>query len=112
MLSGMNARFWVWINDSPVKLTMIPGQAFSWFRRCPTEEGWSSELHTYEFDGSAVSRVLVYDGRDCDGRLTRSYRDVASVDSLMMINVDCIYYPLWEDGTSEVYDEYAQAANY
>lgn len=113
LLMERNARFWVFINDSPVKLTLRPGQTLRWCHSSPTEEGWSAEGYTYHHEGDRVTLEHVTDGRDCDGRLRQIYVDFVSLDDLAAGNVfEGIAYPKWESVEGSVYDEYAQAANY
>lgn len=79
-----NARFWIWLNDGLVKLTLKPGQELVWFKSWRHDEGWSSEIHqwTYdEFDGVVVEDYGT-DGVDCDGRLSTSSSYEVPVDRL------------------------------
>ena len=79
-----SARFWVWWNDGWVKLTLRPGQTLSHGYSGPTDEGWSSEHHNYEYDAETlcVTSHCTSDGSDCDGRLTRYYDCECRVDDL------------------------------
>ena len=36
------ARFWVYVNGGPVKLTLYPGQRLRWGRASSHDEGWSA----------------------------------------------------------------------
>jgi hypothetical protein len=112
-------KFWQYINGSPVRLKLRPGQTLRHFRFSRDCEGWSSESNTWTAadDGSLISTVLS-DGRDCDGRLTRggTYRSVrlyanADVESSTW-NDRQIFYPEWDEVSSSQRDEYAEMANY
>lgn len=121
-----NARFWVCINGSPVKITLKPGQSLSWGRASTHDEGWSSEAYCWEFDGEFVHECFISDGRDCDGRLTNvnDWRcPVAELHNGSFPGLDyCtklerdewagVQWPAWERTNASVYDEYAQAAGY
>jgi hypothetical protein len=125
MYTRVNARFWQYLNGSPVKLTLRPGQRFSWFCKEPHEEGWSSEFQRWGLDerGWLVFNEWETDGRDCDGRLSRSGAAYAGISMLDAHIVDepyadyhegkAIRYPKWKAAQDTVvYDEYAQAAGY
>jgi len=70
-----NFRFWQWINDGYVKLTIKPGQTLRWQNWFRTEEGWGS--HSLEFelsgDGAELSLVEIHAGSDCDGRHSETW---------------------------------------
>lgn len=109
----MNARFWVYANE-PTKITLKPGQELSWGRYAPHEEGWSSESQTWSYDGEYVEHEWCDDGRDCDGRLTRSGERLAHRTKLAEEYNEYagVRYPAWGDAASRQYDEYAEAAGY
>jgi hypothetical protein len=134
VLTMKTARFWVWINDGWVKLSIPPGEPWEWCHAHPTDEGWSSESIRWTNDGQCVTREWCDDGVDCDGRLTRSGSDYCPIEQLRA-NAVCeresmwqledgttifmadeenegIYTPEWEKGDSSVYDENAVLANY
>ena len=116
-----NARFWVYLG-SPVKLTLKPGQTLRHFRGGPCDEGWSSEYHDWTYGEGEIRRVYVSDGRDCDGRLTRTYTSACKVENLSghvpeeeyldFHDGREIHYPKWESVSSSQRDEYAEAMGY
>lgn len=67
-----NARFWIYVNDGFVKLTLQPGQELRWHHAWHNGEGWSAEGYTwlYADDEPTVYETHDTDGRDCDGRLS------------------------------------------
>lgn len=67
----MNARFWVFENDGWIKLTLKPGQSLTWSHGGRDEEGYSWTGERWTFDGLLVINESSYDGRDCDGRISR-----------------------------------------
>jgi hypothetical protein len=75
-----NARFWVFWNYGPVKLTLEPGQSLTAHRWERTDEGWSSETEIYRHEGDRVRCKAKNDGRDCDGRLTSLWEGEAMLD--------------------------------
>lgn len=115
-MSCRNARFWVYWNHSFVKITMSPGQSLSAYTAWSHEEGWSSESLRLEYDAEqgCIVRHWCLDGRDCDGRLTRSGTDHCSLDELASIHLEdedvCI--PHWLEGDRGCFDEFAEAAGY
>ena len=78
----LNARFWGWVNGDWVKLTLRPGEVLTWFKHHITEEGYSSEAVTYEFNGALVLRETILDEQDCDGRLEKHYVQCCSITRL------------------------------
>jgi len=117
----MNYRFRVRENDSDVTITLCPGQSLSWGYSRPNEEGYSYYSVTWEHAGHGVRASIASGGRDCDGRIDNYCELYCSADNLRahswqscIMGDDTIYcgWPLWEEESSEVYDEYAQAAGY
>ena len=123
-----NARFWVFWNGGPVKITLKPGQSLSVSQGRTHEEGWSSESETWEHEGDGVRSSWENDGRDCDGRLTQrgsafcpldklddvvpywlSAEDATAADRETWADV---LYPDWQDAERSQYDEYAELAGY
>jgi hypothetical protein len=70
-MSLKNIRFNIYINDSDVKITLKPNQSLNWHECHETEEGWSSTSYNWNYDGNLLYLDAIYDGRDCDGRLTQ-----------------------------------------
>ena len=65
-----HVRFDLWENDGWVRLQLADGQALSWGRSCPTDEGWRSEWTRLVREGNKIRCEYGTDGRDCDGRLS------------------------------------------
>ena len=112
----MQARFWIFVNDAPVRIKLNPGQSLGYDKRWSTDEGWSSEFCRWEFNGDAVMREYGTDGRDCDGRLASYGEDHCPLDMLGHRSAPDIgrdvAFPDWQDQESSVHDEQAQLANY
>lgn len=66
----MNARIWTHLNDGFVKLTLEVNRPLVWGKFGRHDEGWSSEVHRWEWDGNELVESICTDGRDCDGRLS------------------------------------------
>lgn len=81
-MSARNARFWIYWNLGPVKITLRPGETRNLFYGVQTDEGWASEALTYTHEGDHVRRSWIDDGVDCDGRLTRCGEDVCPLGEL------------------------------
>ena len=104
-----NCRFRTSHHGSDVIITIRPGQRLNPDERGPTDEGWSSFSQVWELsdDGTELRREITSDGCDCDGRLTQYYDQIADA-----FRLDNSRWPHWVDVHSEVYDQFAQAANY
>ena len=122
-----NARFWVYVNDGPVKLTLRPGQSLEHSEGGPCEEGYSYEYTKWEYadDEPVVYREWATDSRDCDGRHGNGGEQVCHVDRLLeggtpgMMEGDDeetwagVVWPDWQKHRDHsVYDQYAQMAGY
>ena len=70
LIPASNARFWQFLNDGFVKLTLRPGQSLAWGKAARHDEGWSSEWQRWEWDGRVLVNTYGTDGTDCDGRLS------------------------------------------
>jgi len=116
----MNARFWVYANGGPVKLTLRPGQVLRHAEGGPNEEGYSIQRTTWEMptDEPVVYREWSSASRDCDGELRISGSDCCPIDRLTAVEPSYEYvgelaWPDWaEHEPAEVFDQYAQAAGY
>ena len=121
----INARFWVWINDGPVKLTMRCGQVLRHYSAERTEEGYSRTLHNWEYlahGWPAVRRSWRIDSRDCDGPMAQGGTDLCPLVLLMghlpeapyqnSVHGVIVRYPQWKEETRERRDTYAEAAGY
>jgi hypothetical protein len=108
-----NLRFWAFVNCSPVKLTLRPGQTLGHYVGSRTEEGWESETHTWTALDNGVLCEWGTDGRDCDGRLSQAGESFAPFEALAAGgSVDGAVFPRWEHGQSSQRDEYAERAGY
>ena len=117
------ARFWVYVNGGPVKLTLYPGQRLRHGagRRATMRAGpqWT---RTWEYQNGIVSRSWCNDGRDCDGRLTRYGQDQCPLDRLqerepcaegsLPGTFDGVLWPDWQETDAGQRDEYAELAGY
>jgi hypothetical protein len=74
------------------------------------DEGWSSLDERIYANDYGVFLDSHSDGRDCDG--SHSYNATYCMNGLKETNIPGIFSPEWERTRSEVYDQYAQAANY
>ena len=110
----MNARFWLWWNHSPVKLTMKPDQRIEFSRWESTDEGWSAEAESFSFDGFIVERESVNDGKDCDGRLTQTTMTICHLDQLKAgyEENEEIQFANWDKVRFWQRDQFAELANY
>ena len=112
----MNARFEILAHGEQVTLTLRPGQSLSWGTWARTDEGWSSEFATWEFDGEYVTRDCGTDGRDCDGRLSSAHVARCHVSRLRAHSYDIdgvIYHaPDWDTVEHSQRDYAAEAAGY
>jgi len=105
-----NARFWFWNHHGhPVKLTLKPGQVLRWRKSWEHEEGWSTRCEEFEHEGGQVRWLTVDDGRDCDGRLTRTTEFFCALTGLKAGDEGL---PAWEPGESRQRDYRAEAAGY
>ena len=67
MTQDATARFWAFINDSPVKISIRPGMVLLHASGGAHEEGYSMEWIRWEHDGDRVLCEFGTVGRDCDG---------------------------------------------
>lgn len=112
-----NIRFWHFMNDGWVKITLRPETTLHHYKSAPTDEGWSSEAVMWSYDGDVASMECIYDGRDCDGRLTRGY-DLTLEKIETYPKGDCLEdFPggpraVWRETDSYQRDQYAELMNY
>ena len=112
-----NARFLIFIHGSDVKVTLKPGQTLIWFTAERTEEGWTSESHEYELQDGMVRRIMFFDGRDCDGRMTQTYKDYCPVSQLHDHEFTddrgmTTLYPAWQKVSARQRDYTAESMGY
>lgn len=76
-----NVRFWKWVHNGWVKITLRPDQELHWEIGWRTDEGWHWEGHTWTYDASrgVVCASMATEACDCDGRLDH-YWDGESVE--------------------------------
>jgi hypothetical protein len=111
-----NARIWIWENGAPIKLTLKPGVPLRWTHGGRDEEGWSWTRLTFEWDGHTLLQSYDFDGRDCDGRLTRSGACCTTPDLFQAGHQEetdpAVRYPKWEELSQSQRDYTAEAAGY
>jgi hypothetical protein len=113
-------KLWQWVNDGPVKIKVKPNQTLTHYKWQRTDEGWSSELTTWQHAGNGVVRCRVTDGKDCDGRLTQSSSQKTTPSMFAKVpdhegfkyEGRLIHYPRWAELTSSQRDEFAEHMNY
>jgi len=92
-----NARFWTWINDGWIRMTLQPGQEITHCVGGPHEEGYSYETTTYTHHGETVGREVFTESRDCDGRYDNAYSQAAAIDALDNVETpDRVMRPDWQ----------------
>jgi hypothetical protein len=110
-----NARFWTYHIDGMVRLTLRESQSLRHSRWQETDEGWSSEATCWTLENGIITRETITDGRDCDGRLMRSFVDkcpLAMLAAQPAYDAPELMVPVWRDIESSQRDEYAEAAGY
>ena len=124
-----NARFWTWVNDGWVKITLRPDQSLSHHTGGATDEGFSYTVETWSFDGQLVECETNTTARDCDGRLDNTSIYVCPVADLRARDVyeesigwsveagpeesnRGIFAPEWKRRTAWQRDYEAEAAGY
>lgn len=111
-----NARFWTWMNDGWVKITLSPGETLAHYTCRSHDEGWSSTANSWEYDGETIVSTLTEDGRDCDGRSSYHASCWTTVDKLreneFVESGEVIRTPRWEQGERVCYDQFAEQAGY
>ncbi len=70
-----NFRFWQFIHDGWVKLTLRPGQALTHQIFSRDEEGYSRTIEQWALndDADLCTNQSGGDGSDCDGRISRHW---------------------------------------
>ena len=109
----INARFWISHRGSPVKITLAPGGSVSHSYTAPTDEGYQHTAEAFEYDGERLTLDWYSDGRDCDGRLTRSGVSwTTPAQARAYLDADGIAWPMWQHGRSSQRDYSAEAMGY
>lgn len=115
------ARWWQWINNGWVRLSLVDGQTLRWSESHATDEGWSEECQEWSREGELIYRRGHCAGRDCDGLLVQSFNCVTTVEQLRANepHEDSIHelppgamLPEWTKLNASVFDENAVAAGY
>jgi hypothetical protein len=121
---GLTARFWEWINGSWVKISLKPNESIRHYQGSNDEEGYSAEFNSWTNEGHRVVSASRFEGRDCDGRMSRTVVSSCSPDRLQHLRAyQCekfenhhrglpIMRPKWERESSRQFDQYAEAAGY
>jgi hypothetical protein len=115
-MQNRNARFWMYLEQGLVKITLKRGQRLDWEESYPTEEGYSCHHYGWEFDGETV--YLTYDsvGSDCDGPHRYCADSHCHIDDLHsgcdIPNEEGLFYPDWHRGQIYQQDTYAEAMGY
>jgi hypothetical protein len=120
-----NARFWDYVNNGLVKLTLRPDQELTHTSGGSTDEGWFSEVETWIHTGDGVEYTRKSWGRDCDGGygtasvvfcpLADLGAGAAPEDVEEAYRIpDCagVRYPSWRKQSACQYDEQAELAGY
>ena len=128
----MNARFWVYVNGGPVKLTLELGQSLTHETFERHDEGWSHEVTEWthetidyrDAETPVVTRNWFNEGTDCDGRHGRGGVDTCWLSELKQGNEpyfgdddpatwEGVIWPNWRELKDHgVYDQFAQMAGY
>jgi hypothetical protein len=119
-MAYQNARFWVYLNGGPVKITLRPYDSLSWGAVRSTDEGWEREGHAWSHLGDRVHDGATWEGQDCDGRLGRYWEGFALLDELHHLpgypeddpNMTGVSYPNWQQEQCRQWDQYAEMAGY
>lgn len=119
MSTKRNFRFSVHVNGGPVKITLRPGQSLEHGTFAYTDEGYTKESYRWSLakDGSELLREWYQDGRDCDGRLSRSGEDCLDPSAPEFCNVEIVYgvqfsYPRFNPISEGQRDYSAEAMGY
>jgi hypothetical protein len=117
------ARFWTWLNDGWVKISVPIDKPMTWGKSWNNGEGYSCEHNTWEWDGSHLTENSGYSGTDCDGR--HSSQSNRFVEPERIKSVQCfawwdnekfpilgMFMPDWTEGKRSQRDYSAEAAGY
>lgn len=115
-----NARFWEYVNDGWVKITLKPGQSLTHVRAGRHDEGWYRDELSFEHNDIGVVSVYVSDGTDCDGRITHATKTFCLLSKLKAKPAEPdkkdfpipVPRPQWEQLSSRQRDYSAEAMNY
>ena len=114
--SPPNARFWAYVNQGPVKITLKPNQVLSHVEGGPTDEGWSYHATCWDHEGDRVTREYTNNACDCDGRLDRYSDDECLLEDLRegskSFTNDGVAMPKWQRVSASQRDHSAERAGY
>lgn len=114
--TGTNARFWTIIHNSPVKLTLRPGQSVTHIEQGATDEGYRYSGCTWSLGDGIVQCAWGSRETDCDGRHENSGETYAPIYALRRGSEDSVspgvVYPAWERGEHWQRDHAAESAGY
>lgn len=89
------------------------GQTLHYSSGGATDEGYWWVGHEWEFDGETLWTRWSTEGRDCDGRITRSGESWCRAHEAQAgYHFDEVRYPLWHEGEVAQRDYAAEAAGY
>jgi len=112
-VSTKNARFWIFIHGSDVKITLRKGDQLAHGWGTPTDEGWRREFREWTFDGEFVIEVTDTTERDCDGVMDFYNESRCHVEDLDKGSlVDGKNFPHWKELSHRQRDHAAEAAGY
>lgn len=114
-MTTKNARFWDFVSDGWVKITLKPGQQLTHVTGGPDEEGYHYETTIYEHEGDSVVETCLSEARDCDGRFDHSSKHVCPLGELNSKPWDPSpsgYCPNWRSAHRSQRDYSAEAAGY
>lgn len=77
-----NVRFWIWINNGWVKLTIQPNETLGYWECHQTDEGWSRTIIDWTYEDGVVVENYSNEAMDCDGRLDHHCTRQCPVDRL------------------------------
>lgn len=110
-----NVRFWTYLNQGWVKLTLKQGQTIRHGKAWLTEEGYDSYAREWQHNGDKIGYVYHSAGRDCDG----SHSETQYLSNSVPMKFEENEYspsgmvPDWSRAKpSYCYDQFAQMANY
>ena len=114
-----NIRFWEFVRDDWVKITLKPGQHLHHFTCYHNGEGWSREDHEWQYnieDGQLLN-IEATDGWDCDGRMSTYQEHVAEINANGLVTKPWApspngLAPVWRKAGSSQRDYQAEAAGY
>lgn len=76
------ARFWVYVNNGWVKLSLRPDEAVEWDHYQVNEEGYTHVSWRFENDAARVLFHCYTAGRDCDGRYESDVTKTCNLNGL------------------------------